>query len=126
MWTLVVWGLLLVPGSAVDGLGSFDFLPPWLANSSDKFVHFLLIVPLGFLLWCGWRVWGWVIGFLVTFAVASEVSQIWVPLRSAEASDVVADLLGGLLGALIARRSLVSFGDFDEEEAEVDHQVSVR
>jgi VanZ family protein len=88
-------------------------------------VHFILLLPLGFMLWRGWRRWGWVVGYLMAFATLSEVSQIWVPQRSAERSDLVADLLGGLVGTLLARRSLVSFGDFDEEE-EVDDQVSVR
>lgn len=122
LWTLVVWALLLVPGSVMGtGLGRIGSLPDWLVGSFDEMVHFSLLVPLGFLLWRGWRSWRWVVACLTTFAVSSEVSQIWVPLRSAEVSDLVADFLGGLVGALIARGSLVSFVDFDEEEAEVGH-----
>jgi VanZ family protein len=89
------------------GLGRIGSLPDWLVGSFDEMVHFSLLVPLGFLLWRGWRSWRWVVACLTTFAVSSEVSQIWVPLRSAEVSDLVADFLGGLVGALIARGSLV-------------------
>ncbi|MCB0919777.1 MAG: VanZ family protein [Actinobacteria bacterium] len=64
----------------------------------DKFVHVLLFaVPTFALLWAGLGV-GWVVLIMTVQLLASEAIQSFMPTRSAELGDLVADLLGVLLG----------------------------
>ena len=78
----------------------------------DKAAHFVLYMPVGFLAmgWLRYRAWlpsFWprlVLAVVATLAagVFDELHQSWVPGRDAELDDVIADVLGGLAGALVA------------------------
>lgn len=76
----------------------------WLPQGSDKVAHALIFaapVVLGAL--AGLRHWV-VVGVLVVHAPVSELIQhFWLPGRSGDPWDVVADLTGVLLGWLIVR-----------------------
>lgn len=84
----------------------------------DKFVHFVLYGVQAFLLyravtWGGesgfslWRVIA-IVGVMAVWAVADEVHQYWIPGRSMEGADVMADLIGATVGAMSASLSLRS------------------
>jgi VanZ family protein len=79
----------------------------------DKLVHFGLYSVEAFLLY---RAMAWpgrqdiasflralaVVGVMAVWAVADEVHQFWIPDRSMEGADVLADVVGGFAGALAA------------------------
>ncbi len=64
-----------------------------------------LFVPLGVLVALGWRRLPWwgvtVLGF--TLSAVIEIVQLWLPTRFPTLSDVVANTLGALIGALLAK-----------------------
>ena len=89
--------VLFTPRTGGDGL--FD--------GSDKVVHLLLFALLAATTrWLfGSGLLG--LGLVAAYAVVSEVVQgALLSTRSGDAYDVVADLLGALLGWLVARRLL--------------------
>lgn len=102
VWSLVVWLLLLVPGGQVEpGFGVE--LPEWLAPWADKIIHGVLFLPLGLLLRSGAVAAGRTGLVVGGFALVTEASQLVVPGRSAEFSDVVGDLLGAGIGWWLVR-----------------------
>ena len=89
--------VLFTPRTGGDGL--FD--------GSDKVVHLLLFALLAAT--TRWRFGSGLLGLglVAAYAVVSEVVQgALLSTRSGDAYDVVADLLGALLGWLVARRLL--------------------
>ena len=78
----------------------------------DKVVHFALYGVEGFLLyaalpWTGPAAFSLarvlaVTGTMAVWGVADEVHQYWIPGRSMEGGDVLADVAGGAAGALLA------------------------
>lgn len=77
----------------------------------DKVVHALLYGVEGFLLYyaIAWpaqrRLWVRALtvgGLLAVFGALDEVHQLWIPGRSAEVADAVADATAGLSGAVVA------------------------
>lgn len=86
---------LYLPGSTIQG-------PTLLPPGSDKIIHFLLFAAPAFLLRRVTPRW-WPIWLLTLHAPVSELAQwAWVPNRSGELLDVVADLLGVGVGCLLA------------------------
>lgn len=76
---------------------------------SDKVIHFLLYTPLG-VLFC--RAFGtlksrtWVTIILsvsasILYGASDEIHQVFVPSRTAELSDLLADALGSLFGVIL-------------------------
>ncbi len=79
----------------------------------DKIYHFLEYVPLGFFLARALKGTQGrflrkeavliTILFCFSYAVSDELHQMFVPGRSADTTDILADTLGGLIGGLIYR-----------------------
>ncbi|MCM3554160.1 VanZ family protein [Janibacter melonis] len=72
---------------------------------ADKVVHALVFgMPVALAGWAGLR-WVWVAAVVAVHAPVSEIVQgLALPARSGDPFDVVADLVGVVLGALVARR----------------------
>ncbi|PLW82096.1 hypothetical protein CWI75_09865 [Kineobactrum sediminis] len=111
--------LLLLPGPAVEVL--VDLARGWFPASApdvpglelpmDKLGHASLFALCGVLL-----VWGWLQGatvsrFVLAFmgltvmAVCTELAQLAIPGRSGDVWDVVADMVGAVLGIWLGVRS---------------------
>jgi VanZ family protein len=90
-----------LPGSALHAL-DWDL---W-----DKAAHFYAYLPLGYLLALGVTYrgsggmrWGILListGMVVLLGVIDELHQSFVPGRDASVSDIVADAIGGFVGAV--------------------------
>jgi VanZ family protein len=104
------WGLLLIT------LTSWPRPPAIPVVSSipdfDKVIHALLYGVEAFLLYRAIR---WrdrpgfslprvlaIVGIMAVWGVLDEVHQYWIPGRSVEATDVMADVIGATVGALAA------------------------
>ena len=107
---MVIWGALLLT------LTSWPKPPqvPVLTEipDFDKLVHFGLYAGEAFFLyasvaWPGRAVFSLaralaVAGTMAAWGVADEVHQHWIPGRSMEGEDVLADVAGAAVGALVA------------------------
>ena len=112
----VVWGVFLF---ALTSWPSPPEIPGVTSIPNfDKFCHTVLYGVMGFLLYLAIR-WPerpkstllaacFIGGALAVFGTLDEIHQIWIPGRSMEGLDAVADatagFFGGLVGALVARR----------------------
>ncbi len=86
--------------------------PPAMPDGSDKVGHTLLYAGLG-LLFARARAGGWrgvslgvivaTAVFAAVYGVTDEVHQYFNPPRNVEAADVLADTIGGSLGAIALR-----------------------
>ena len=119
LWSLIIFALSSIPGN------QFPPMPGWW--SADKFVHGVIYGVLGALCWRTVRAtWarGRGTGMQLIAAVAvtglygitDELHQAFTPMRSPDPFDVIADVVGGLLGALVcvailARRRAKSASD---------------
>lgn len=72
---------------------------------ADKVVHALVFgMPVALAGWARLR-WVWVAALMAVHAPVSEIVQgLALPTRSGDPFDVAADLIGVVLGALVARR----------------------
>ena len=89
--------VLYLPGSDVPQTG---FEVPGL----DKTIHVLAFAAPT---WAAVRLgssWWWALPFAVHAPVSELVQHAWVPLRTGDPVDVVADLAGVVLGVVAARR----------------------
>ena len=109
---LILWLLQLV--FVISGsLLPEDQLPP-LPLENDKLIHFLSYVLLGLLpvLSTARARTGLIVaGLMPVLGVILEAGQSFIPGRSAEAGDAVANLFGVLVGAgvaMIVRRRVIS------------------
>jgi len=104
----LLWGLLIFRLSAIPG----DELPPLPGWNFDKLVHACVYGVLGALSWWGARgtfararslAQQVAIATTLTavYGVTDELHQAFTPHRSPDPFDVMADTLGGLLGALL-------------------------
>jgi VanZ family protein len=112
LWSAVIFGLSSIPGKDLPQL------PGWW--SADKFVHGAVYAVLGAFSWMGLRAtwarasglaWQTIAAALgaALYGITDELHQAFTPGRSPDVFDVLADLVGGLLGALacvaiVARR----------------------
>ena len=85
-----------------------DVKPPLDIKNVDKAVHVLEYLPFGFLLarafvqqWPGIKIWQVVTIGSLLYGISDEYHQSFVPGREAGVADVVADTIGGFLGAWI-------------------------
>ncbi|MGY0633804.1 VanZ family protein [Luteimonas sp. A478] len=107
---LAVSALLFLPGEQVtgfvgrDGIGQmrrFAAHTPW---AVAEWVHLLIFLWLGLLLWLGrpdlrnWRGWA----LVAALAVAAELAQGLTPGREPRLDDVLLNLVGGMAGIVMA------------------------
>jgi len=102
LWALLIFGLSSIPGAA---------FPPSKVLSQDKLLHAAVYAVLGALVFLALnRRWARKTGVLVLIAGATatlygftdEFHQMFVPGRASDLRDVLADGVGGFVGALIA------------------------
>lgn len=100
----VLWALLLFVASSIPGTSypavSFEY--------ADKLVHTFIYGTLGALLaiaarfnftWSGMRVWWFSVAVATLYGATDELHQMFVPNRSADLRDLLADAIGAGLGA---------------------------
>jgi VanZ like protein len=103
------WAALLFRLSSIPG-ADLPRLPDWW--SADKLVHGALYAVFGALCWFGLRMtWRRARGpatdvlagglFAAVYGITDELHQAFTPGRSPDVFDVMADFVGGLLGAFI-------------------------
>ena len=103
LWSIMIFALSSVPGNRLP-------MPGWW--SADKFVHGAVYGVLGALCWRGVRAtWARERGTAMQiiaataltglYGITDELHQAFTPRRSPDPFDVVADIVGGLLGALV-------------------------
>ena len=105
---LVVAAMLFLPGSQLAAIVGADAVAamtrmvadtPW---SLSDWLHFLIFVWLGLLLWLGradlrgWKAWS----LIAVLAVAAELAQGFAPERSPRVDDVFLNLAGGMVGLM--------------------------
>jgi len=104
----VCWAVLIFYLSSQPSIEA-----PALFPGQDKLFHLLVFAVLGFLLMGSLlsasrgytrRQLGWVALAVMLYGVSDEFHQYFVPGRSAEVYDALADALGGLLGAWVMYR----------------------
>lgn len=107
---LLVSALLFLPGQQITGLVGPDGISylRWLAARTpwgvSEWVHFLIFLWLGFLLWLGradlrnWKGWA----LMMVLAVGAEMAQALAPNREPRVGDVLLNLAGGMAGTLLA------------------------
>lgn len=106
---LLVSALLFLPGAQITGAVGPDGIA-WMRRTAaqtpwnvSEWVHFLVFLWLGVLLWLGrpdlrnWKGWAMVI----VLAVAAELVQDLAPGRSPRLDDVLLNLAGGMAGVLV-------------------------
>ena len=107
---LVVSALLFLPGGfirrtvgrdALTVMGDLAAHTPW---AVAEWVHFLIFLWLGLLLWLGrsdlrnWKGWG----LMTVLAVGAEMAQALAPNREPRMGDVLLNLAGGVAGIALA------------------------
>jgi VanZ family protein len=110
-WAALIFGLSSIPGTDIPSVP----IP-----SADKLVHLGMYGVLGFLWFRCARAWAtpaaassprrarsrstwvWTVVAVLAYGVSDELHQAFVPLRSPDILDVLADLGGGALGAGLA------------------------
>lgn len=106
---LFIYWLALLIGTSIPSDVSVEIF-----ELSDKLKHFLAYMILAFLLGLNLHFqekWEFAIKnyFFITllitliYGAADEIHQIWIPNRSAEFYDWLADLLGSLVGIILAK-----------------------
>jgi len=104
LWSALIFGLSSIPGDALPPL------PGWW--NADKFVHGIVYAILGALCWRGargtlprerGRVHQVLVAGLITtlYGITDEFHQSFTPHRSPDPFDVLADGVGGMLGAIV-------------------------
>ena len=102
VWAAVIFGLSSIPGPQF----------PLPARNLDKLVHAAIFGVLGALCWramnatflrgaAQWRVVLLAVVLTTLYGLADEMHQMFVPRRSPDPNDVLADALGGFAGALL-------------------------
>ncbi|MGY0561667.1 VanZ family protein [Luteimonas sp. A277] len=107
---LVVSALLFLPGEQItgfvgrDGIGLMRRLAAHTPWAPAEWVHVLIFLWLGLLLWLGradlrnWKGWA----LVAVLAVAAEVAQVLTPEREPRVGDVLLNLAGGMAGIVLA------------------------
>ena len=99
--------LLTLPGSAIPKDNWFDRM--WM----DKWVHLGMFFLLT-ILWCyafkrrgkaNLKVFTWILGLAILYGVLMEfVQHYWIPHRSYDPGDMIADAAGALLGFWVSSK----------------------
>lgn len=103
VWFLIVTGLLCIPGSDLPQSGFFDMIPFF-----DKWVHIFLFCVLtyafqaAFLEQKGTRNALKIVLLAICYGTAMEfVQKYFIPNRSFDLTDILADAIGSFLGYLV-------------------------
>ena len=107
-WAAVIAALLLFPTGGIEG--GFWKLPEFLGGWIDLAAHGFLFVVFGWLLARSWKSPWRAIALGAAYGWLLEVLQIWVPGRSFQLADIVADAVGVGLG--VCALSVVRNGSF--------------
>jgi VanZ family protein len=105
-WALAAWLVLIFIASSIPAAS----MPSSEIFRFDKLIHFGVFAVLGSLgaraAGKGRRGSGWLVGWAIAavWGCCDEFHQSFVPGRAVELLDVVADVTGGLLGALVVWR----------------------
>src|SRR4051812_29137315 len=102
LWSCVIFGLSTIPGNQLPAL------PGWW--NADKVVHTVIYGVLGALWWRGVRATrlrgrghgaqvSAAVVLTAVYGITDELHQAFTPHRSPDPFDVLADAVGGLLGA---------------------------
>ena len=94
LWPLAIAALIFAASSRSH------VASPRITNVDDKFAHFAvygLLATLVFRLGRGWRAAGWALLVVSAFGATDEWHQSFVPGRSTELADWVADTAGAAL-----------------------------
>jgi VanZ family protein len=103
IWAVVIFGASSVPSDAI---------PHSIIFSQDKLIHLGVYAILGFLLYRGirhrntlaWTAAGWLtFGIGVVYGASDELHQHFVPGRSMDIFDLIADAIGVALAVGCAR-----------------------
>lgn len=106
---LVTYWLVLIVGTSLPSTSLPSF------KVSDKFIHFIAYFGLG-LLFAAYRLLYFknikqntifVVILIAAYAMIDEVHQIFIPGRSCELFDFLADVTGGMIGLGIAYLILI-------------------
>jgi VanZ family protein len=101
-WQALLVALLVV----ITYLALVPDPPKTVSTGWDKSNHALAFAALAFAgVWARWprpRQWGWLVVALLAYGVGIEIAQHFLPPRSADAQDVLADAVGIALGLLVA------------------------
>ena len=111
VWLLIVTILLCIPGAKLPTINWQNKI--WL----DKWIHIILFLLLVYL-WC-WsyskrnesskKVFITVTILFIVYGISMEIVQhFFIPLRSFDIGDIIADALGAVLGYFIAVKRIVS------------------
>jgi hypothetical protein len=103
LWSLVIFGLSSVPS---------DKIPVFALSVSDKLIHGVIFSVFCFLWYRAFRYqtrFPWLARYPLTssilltimYGISDEIHQLFVPGRSSEVFDVVADTAGGILCAIV-------------------------
>ena len=76
---------------------------------ADKLVHGVTFGILATFIYLAWRRFGWALALASLYGVSDEVHQRFVPGRSADVTDWLADTLGALVALLLVRYALVRY-----------------
>jgi len=102
LWRVLLAVLLVV----ITWLALVPAPPKTITTGWDKSNHALAFASLAFSsVWAVWRrprQWGWLVLALVSYGIAIEIAQSFLPPREADWHDVVADSVGIALGLLVA------------------------
>jgi hypothetical protein len=108
-----LWGPVILYCGLIFLLSSMSRVPALPGGMSDKMAHALLYSGLGFLaaraLAGGfgrpvpWRVVPAVAAFAALYGLSDEAHQLFVPGRQFDLRDTVADVVGGVAGAVLLR-----------------------
>ncbi len=109
-WAALFWGLFLFTLTSWPSPPSVPIVSA--IPDFDKLVHFCLYGVEGFLLYRAVR-WRGPAGFsfarviaitavMAVWGTIDEVHQMWIPGRSTEVGDVIADVCGAITGASVS------------------------
>lgn len=107
-WGLAaLWaGLIFWLSASPDARGGVAWLSfPY----ADKVAHGVAFGVLAVLIYLAWRRPWWVVTLASLYGVSDEVHQFFVPGRSADVTDWLADTLGALVAVLVVKYSLVRY-----------------
>lgn len=102
----ISWAILLFIASSIPGTS----YPEVSLQFADKIVHMVIYGALGGFLalaarmtrpWGTTTVWLFAVGFATIYGGTDELHQLFVPNRSADLRDLLADTIGAALGAAV-------------------------
>jgi VanZ family protein len=106
-WLPISWAILLFIASSIPGTS----YPEISFQYADKIVHMVIYGTLGGLLamaarmtrpWGSLMIWLFAIGLATVYGGTDELHQWFVPNRSADLRDLLADTIGAAMGAAVA------------------------